>query len=143
MGSQQLAAGEGQEGFGTQQMPSKEKVNILWFRNGLRLHDNESLHKAIGDKSRKLLPLFIFDGETPTPKHCKYNKMSFLLECLEDLDTQLWYHGGKLNLVEGAPVEVLDILHRHFTIAGIFFNQDCEAIWLERDNAVRNWCGAH
>ena len=45
--------------------------------------------------------------------------------------------------MEGAPVEILDILHRHFTIEGIFFNQDCEAIWLERDNAVRNWCGAH
>ena len=24
-----------------------EKVNILWFRNGLRLHDNFSLHKAV------------------------------------------------------------------------------------------------
>lgn len=124
-------------------MSEREPVNILWFRNGLRLHDNESLTKATADKTKKLLPLFIFDGETPTTKHCKFNKMSFLLECLEDLDTQLWYHGGKLNLVEGAPVEILDILHRHFTIEGIFFNQDCEAIWLERDNAVRNWCGAH
>ena len=25
----------------------KEKVNILWFRNGLRLHDNESLLKVL------------------------------------------------------------------------------------------------
>ena len=46
----------------------KEKVNILWFRNGLRLHDNGALMKAAEDKSCKLLPLFIFDGETPTTR---------------------------------------------------------------------------
>jgi len=121
----------------------KEKVNILWFRNGLRLHDNESLLKATEDKSCKLLPMFIFDGETPTTKHCKYNKMAFLLECLEDIDTQLWYHGGKLNLFEGEPAKVFRILSKHFSIQKICFDQDCEAIWLERDNAVKNFCGTH
>ena len=91
-------------------MKLKEKVNILWFRNGLRLHDNESLRVSVIDKSCKLLPLFIFDGETPTTKYCQYNKISFLLECLDDLDTQLFYLGGKLNLVEGNPVEVIRVL---------------------------------
>merc|ERR1712128_392876 len=124
-------------------MPSKEMVNILWFRNGLRLHDNESLLKATEDKNRKLLPLFVFDGETPTTKHCKYNKMAFMLECLEDLDTQFWYHGGKLNMVEGDIVEVLRKISKHYTIGKLCFDQDCEPIWLERDNAVKNFCGGH
>ena len=44
------------------------QVSILWFRNGLRFHDNESLAAASSDPSTKLLPLFIFDGETPTTK---------------------------------------------------------------------------
>ena len=44
------------------------KVSILWFRNGLRFHDNESLAAASSDPNTKLLPLFIFDGETPTTK---------------------------------------------------------------------------
>jgi hypothetical protein len=30
--------------FAVQRM---QKVNILWFRNGLRLHDNFSLQKAV------------------------------------------------------------------------------------------------
>jgi len=118
-------------------------VNILWFRNGLRLHDNESLLKATEDKNRKLLPLFVFDGETPTTKHCKYNKMAFMLECLEDLDTQFWYHGGKLNMVEGDIVEVLRKISKHYTIGKLCFDQDCEPIWLERDNAVKNFCRSH
>eukprot|EP00092_Neocalanus_flemingeri_P026117 GFUD01028305.1.p1 GENE.GFUD01028305.1~~GFUD01028305.1.p1 ORF type:complete len:538 (+),score=140.55 GFUD01028305.1:90-1703(+) len=124
-------------------MPTKEIVNILWFRNGLRLHDNESLLKATKDTSQKLLPLFIFDGETPTTKHCKYNKMAFLLECLEDLDTQFWHLGGKLNMVEGDPVEVLRKISKHFSINKLCFDQDCESIWHERDDAVKNFCRTH
>jgi len=121
-------------------MNNKERVNILWFRNGLRLHDNESLLKATEDKTAKLLPLFIFDGETPTTKHCRFNKISFLLECLEDLDTQLWYHGGKLNFVEGEPVEVFRVISKHFSVGRVCFDQDCEAIWRERDGAVKTFC---
>ena len=124
-------------------MNFKEKVNVLWFRNGLRLHDNESLRIATKDKTCKLLPLFIFDGETPTTKHCRFNKISFLLECLEDLDTQFWYFGGKINLVEGDPVEVIKVLSKQFNIQKLCFDQNSEPIWLDRDNAVKNFCGTH
>jgi hypothetical protein len=43
-----------------------------------------------------LLPIFIFDGVTPVTERCSYNKMAFLLECLEDLDSQSRDLGGKL-----------------------------------------------
>ena len=76
----------------------KEEINILWFRNGLRLHDNESLKISAGDPC-KLLPIYIFDGKTPTRNDCKYNKMAFMLECIEDLETQFFFSGGKINLV--------------------------------------------
>ena len=109
----------------------------------MRLHDNESLRISTEDKSCKLLPLFIFDGETPTTKYCKYNKISFLLECLEDLDTQLFYCGGKVNLVEGDPVEVIETLSKQFNIQQLCFDQNSEPIWLDRDNAVKNFCGTH
>ena len=67
----------------------------------------------------------------------------FLLECLEDLDTQLWYHGGKLNLVEGDPVDIIKYLSKFFRVQKVCFDQDCEAIWLDRDNSVKNFCGTH
>ena len=123
-------------------MNFKEKINILWFRNGLRLHDNESLRIAAGDKVCKLLPIFIFDGETPTSNYCKYNKVSFLLECLEDLDTQFFFCGGKVNLVEGNPVDVIKALSKQFSIQCVCFDQNSEPIWLDRDNAVKNFCRA-
>lgn len=40
-----------------------KEVSILWFRHGLRLHDNPALRAAVG-KGKLLLPIFIFDGES-------------------------------------------------------------------------------
>jgi hypothetical protein len=43
-----------------------EIKSILWFRHGLRLHDNPSLLAAIdyGRKNVTFYPIFIFDGES-------------------------------------------------------------------------------
>ncbi|CAG9133428.1 unnamed protein product [Plutella xylostella] len=38
--------------------------SVLWFRHGLRLHDNPALLSAIEDRGQTFFPLFIFDGET-------------------------------------------------------------------------------
>ncbi|KAH9632067.1 hypothetical protein HF086_015271 [Spodoptera exigua] len=38
--------------------------SVLWFRHGLRLHDNPSLHSALEEKGFPFFPIFIFDGET-------------------------------------------------------------------------------
>lgn len=37
-----------------------EHIAILWFRNDLRLHDNEALAEAT-QKAKYVLPVFIFD----------------------------------------------------------------------------------
>jgi len=41
-----------------------EDVSILWFRHGLRVHDNPSLVAATKDSSLLFMPIFIFDGES-------------------------------------------------------------------------------
>ncbi len=85
-------------------MPSQEEVAILWFRNGLRIHDNPSLHAAIGNVEEDgkeppaLLPIFIFDGETALTKICGYNRMKYLLECLGELDERFRKVGSKLHV---------------------------------------------
>ena len=69
--------------------------------------------------------------------------MEFLLECLEDLDESFSECGGTLNMVLGKPVEVFTKLSKYFDVVRICFDQDCEAYWLERDNAVKNFCASH
>jgi cryptochrome len=43
-----------------------EVVSVLWFRHGLRLHDNPSLLEAVKTWGQKVTfyPIFIFDGES-------------------------------------------------------------------------------
>jgi len=118
----------------------QERVNIVWFRNGIRLHDNGPLHKASEDPEVKVLPLFIFDGETPVTKNSGYNKVEFLLECLQDIDDQLSAVNAKLYCVPGQPYDVFNALSKKLKIEKLCFDQDAEPIWLDRDNKVKNFC---
>ncbi len=86
-------------------MSIKQDIAILWFRNGLRIHDNPSLHAAIGNpennvdgKQPLLLPMFIFDGETALTGYSGYNRMKFLLECLGELNDRFKAAGSKLHV---------------------------------------------
>jgi len=119
---------------------SKEPINVLWFRHGLRLHDNWSLKNAIGDGSKAVLPIYIWDGESTVTKLCEYNKIAFLLECLEDLDQSFKKSEGKLYCIKGDPVDVFENLHKNLNVSSICFDQDCEPIWHKRDEKVKTWC---
>ncbi|XP_055603870.1 cryptochrome-1 [Uranotaenia lowii] len=122
--------------------------NILWFRHGLRLHDNPSLLEAIRNdsggqsESVRIYPIFIFDGETAGTKVVGYNRMKFLLESLADLDRQLREIGGQLFVFRGSALGVMRRLFEELNIRKLCFEQDCEPIWRERDNAIISLCKA-
>jgi hypothetical protein len=46
--------------FAVQRM---QKVNILWFRNGLRLHDNFSLQKAVEQEKVRIRMPSLLKGQ--------------------------------------------------------------------------------
>lgn len=75
-----------------------KKFSVLWFRNGLRLHDNPSLHEAVAGSDSQLLPVFIFDGETAGTKWKCYNRTVYLLECLEELNQRFKAAGSRLHI---------------------------------------------
>ena len=121
--------------------------NVIWFRHGLRLHDNPSLLEALKDQNGcfgnvRLFPIFIFDGETAGTKLVGYNRMKFLLESLNDLDKQLREFDGRLLMFRGQPVDIFEKLIQVFDIKKICFEQDCEYIWRERDDAVKTLCNS-
>lgn len=118
----------------------KEDVNILWFRHGLRFHDNSSLHAAADGSGAKILPIYIFDGECTVTKRCQYNRMKFMLECLEDLDNTLKKVEARFYCFKGSPLDVFGKLQKLVNIRKVCFDMDPEAIWKERDNKVKAWC---
>ncbi|KAI5652106.1 FAD binding domain of DNA photolyase domain-containing protein [Phthorimaea operculella] len=114
--------------------------SVLWFRHGLRLHDNPALHAAVEDRNLPFFPIFIFDGETAGTKTVGYNRMRYLLEALNDLDQQFRQYGGRLIMMKGKPDVVFRRLWEEFGIRKLCFEQDCEPVWRPRDDAVKKIC---
>lgn len=84
---------------------------IIWFKNDLRLHDNETLVKAI-EASENIIPVYCFDDahfittKYGTKKTGSF-RAQFLLESLVDLDNNLRAIGSGLIIVKGKPEEEL------------------------------------
>lgn len=118
-------------------MENKKSINIMWFRHGLRIHDNPALIESVNTTNALLIPIFIFDGESGGTKSVCFNRMRFLLDCLVDLNNFFKSLGGKLHLIEGRPEEIFFALSKYFKINKITFEQDCEPIWENRDTKVK------
>jgi deoxyribodipyrimidine photo-lyase len=89
-------------------------TSIVWFKNDLRLYDNEVLVKAIA-LSNVIIPVYCFDDahfattKYDTKKTGSY-RVQFLLESLVDLDKSLRALGSGLIIVKGKPeVKLLEI----------------------------------
>lgn len=89
--------------------------SLIWFRKGLRIHDNPALeHAAKG--SYFLYPVFVIDPHYMEPdvtafsqgsERAGLNRIRFLLESLVDLDLSLKRLGSRLVVLKGEPSQVL------------------------------------
>ncbi|MEZ4986326.1 MAG: DASH family cryptochrome [Saprospiraceae bacterium] len=91
---------------------------IVWFRQDLRLHDNEALHHALR-MADEVLPVYVFDERVFTgrtrwfdfPKTGKY-RTQFIIESVEALQESLRKLGSELIVKVGNPEEVIFDLAR-------------------------------
>ncbi len=83
---------------------------IFWFRNDLRLHDNEAFVAAT--KVGNVIPVYIFDERQflPTPLGFKRTgafRTQFLIESVENLRANLQKIGSNLIVRVGKPEDIL------------------------------------
>jgi deoxyribodipyrimidine photo-lyase len=83
------------------------RTSIVWFKTDLRLHDNETLVKAI-EQSDEIVPVYCFDESHFKTTEFGFQKTGnfraqFLLESLQDLDENLRAIGSGLLIVRGKP----------------------------------------
>eukprot|EP00240_Pyramimonas_obovata_P009701 CAMPEP_0118950268 /NCGR_PEP_ID=MMETSP1169-20130426/51088_1 /TAXON_ID=36882 /ORGANISM="Pyramimonas obovata, Strain CCMP722" /LENGTH=84 /DNA_ID=CAMNT_0006897069 /DNA_START=238 /DNA_END=489 /DNA_ORIENTATION=+ len=83
---------------------SDGRNTILWFRNGLRLHDNPALLEACKDATH-MHPVYIMDPGFLDPERVGVKRLKFLLNSLEDLDKSLRAHKSQLFVCQGKPQE--------------------------------------
>ncbi len=88
------------------------KRSIIWFRNDLRLHDNEALNDALNEND-EIIPIYIFDdrifSNTTNLGFPKTNKFrsNFIIETVHDLRKNLRKLGSELIVRKGKPEEVI------------------------------------
>lgn len=109
----------------------KSKKILVWFRNDLRLHDNEVLNEAIA-KSDCILPVFIFDPrQFETTKYGTLKtgniRAQFLLESVNALKNALQQIGGNLLIEMGKPEEVLPRLVKEHAISEVYHHREVAA----------------
>ncbi|MEL6122453.1 MAG: DASH family cryptochrome [Bacteroidota bacterium] len=109
-------------------MNNNRKV-VLWFRNDLRLHDNEALQEAISN-AQELYPIYVFD-ERVFQGSTKYGfrktdvfRAKFIIESIHDLRNSLRHKGSNLMVRIGKPEEVLFDIAKELKTSWIFCNRE-------------------
>lgn len=102
---------------------------IVWFRQDLRLADNEALTHAI-NSGEEVYPIYVFDerlfsGKTRFgfPKVGKY-RTKFIIESVQDLRNNLRTLGSDLIVKVGKPEEVIFSLARQLKSSWVFCNRE-------------------
>ncbi|MBL7806968.1 MAG: DASH family cryptochrome [Saprospiraceae bacterium] len=102
---------------------------IVWFRQDLRLHDNEALSTALR-MAEEVVPVYIFDervlwGETrfgfrKTGPH----RAQFILESVANLRENLEKIGGKLLIRIGRPEPILSEMAQQIKASWVICNRE-------------------
>ena len=106
----------------------KSKRILVWFRNDLRLHDNEMLVEAIA-KSDSILPVYFFDPHYFQPSIFETDKTvahraKFLLESVAALRRAFQQLGGDILLMKGSPEELMAKLVEDYEISEVYHHRE-------------------
>lgn len=105
------------------------RKGILWFRQDLRIHDNEALFEAL-EFCKEIIPVYVFDerlfgGKTRFgfPKTGKF-RAKFIIESIHDLRKSLRARGSELVVRFGKPeIEIFKIA-RQYKTDWVFCNRE-------------------
>ncbi|MBD3750257.1 MAG: DASH family cryptochrome [Sphingobacteriales bacterium] len=104
------------------------KTILVWFRNDLRIHDNEVFLEAV-EKASLIVPVFCFDPryyvETPfkTQKTGSF-RAQFILESVADLKVSLQKMGGDLLIMQGKPEEILPEICKKYHVDEVYHHRE-------------------
>ncbi|RYY33440.1 MAG: DASH family cryptochrome [Sphingobacteriaceae bacterium] len=105
-----------------------DRTILVWFRNDLRVHDNEILLEATR-KADKVLPVYCFDPFYFKNKECGGLKTGnfrarFLLEAVADLRNNLRALGGELIIRIGDPAEIIPQLATQYQVNEVYHHRE-------------------
>lgn len=114
---------------------------LFIFRRDLRIQDNIGLNTA-AEQCKQVYPIFIFTPEQITDKN-KFksdNAIQFMIESLDDLQSNIRKHGGRLNTFYGDNDTIIKNLINKWNIDAVFFNTDITPYAKKRDISINKLC---
>ncbi len=102
---------------------------IVWFRQDLRLHDNEALTEALRH-AEEIIPVYVFD-ERVFLGHTRHGfrktasfRAKFIIESVQDLRQSLRNLGSDLIVRTGKPEEIIFDLAQNTKTSWVFCNRE-------------------
>ena len=83
-------------------MEKKYKLGLVWLRRDYRLHDHVSLNQAV-KICNKVIICFVFDTNILSKLNKNDQRISFIIDSLREIDTELNQHGTRLIVRHGKP----------------------------------------
>jgi deoxyribodipyrimidine photo-lyase len=106
-----------------------KEVALVWFRNDLRIKDNEALSLA-SNQAGTIIPIYIFDtrifnGKTSFGfRKTGVHRTQFIIEAVQDLKKNLQALGNDLVVAVGHPEKILPELAKKYKASWVFCNRE-------------------
>ncbi len=99
-------------------------TSIVWFRNDLRIRDNEVLTRAIAE-SEQIIPVYIFDPERWRGLDLGFKKTGpfqtqFVLESVQFLKENIQQVGSDLLIKSGNPTKIISELVSEYNVDSVY-----------------------
>ncbi len=122
-------------------MQTKQECTLIWFRNDLRVKDNDLLKKAIQTK-KYLIAFYVFDSVFYEQQYTFIRtgkfRTQFLIETLTELQQNLAVYNIPLFVSNGLTKNEIKDLSCRFSIKNIIYQSDNTFDELKIENEVLN-----
>jgi deoxyribodipyrimidine photo-lyase len=116
------------------------KTAIVWFKTDLRIHDNETLVRAL-EENESIIPVYCFDDSHYTKTNFGFQKTGafraqFILESLKNLETNLRKLGAGLLILKGNPAAEITKAALQYKAQKVYAKKEVADEELQTQNAV-------
>ncbi len=119
---------------------------IVWFRNDLRIRDNEALYRAVEDFD-EVIPIYVIDkglldGRDYGSAKMGTFRMTFILEALQNLRSRLRELGSDLIVDVGYPADVIGRYAKEMEVDAVYAHKEATKEELKVEEELGQTLGA-